>query len=102
MHVQREFQREEGAGGFDEVAGLAGQAGQHVVDHRLGGTGGGQVDGLLPVGGVLGQSGGALAGEPGPHGVLEHRAGEGGAPAAADFVGPGISEELVHRAIACG
>jgi hypothetical protein len=34
VHVQGEFQRGECTGGFDEVAGVAGQAGQHVADHR--------------------------------------------------------------------
>jgi hypothetical protein len=39
----------ESAGGFDEVAGTAGEAGQHVVDHRrVGRAGIRQVDGPFP------------------------------------------------------
>jgi hypothetical protein len=50
VHVQGEFQRGEGAGGFDEVAGVASQAGQHVVDHRrVRWAACRQVDGLLAI-----------------------------------------------------
>ena len=79
VHVQGEFQGGEGAGGFDEVVGVADQAGQDVVDHRrVGWAGCRQVDGLLALGGVLGQGGRALAGESGAQGVFEDGSGEGG------------------------
>ena len=54
LYVQCEFQGAEGAVGFDEVVGSAGQAGQYVVDHGCVGAGGGQVDGPLSLGGALG------------------------------------------------
>jgi len=48
VHLHSEFQRGEGTGGFDEVAGLAVEARQHLVDHRLDRADGGQADGMLP------------------------------------------------------
>jgi hypothetical protein len=39
--VQGEFKRRQRAGRFDEVAGVAGQAGRHVADHRRAGRAGG-------------------------------------------------------------
>jgi hypothetical protein len=49
VDVQSELQRGEGAGGLDEVVGVAVQAGQHVVDHRRVGLAGlRQVNGPFP------------------------------------------------------
>ena len=53
MDVQGEFQRGQGAGGFDQIFRVAGQAGQDVVDHRrIRRAGSRQVDGLFSVGGA--------------------------------------------------
>ena len=96
VDVQGELQCWEGAGGLDEVAGVAGQAGQHVVDHRrVGRAGVGQVDGLFPLGGDFGEGGRALAGEPGA--VLEYamRAGfTGQGPATLTEVTPGGEQPI--------
>ncbi len=77
-----------GAGGLDEIADVAGQAGQRVVYHRrIRWADVRQAHGPFPGGGDFDEGGRALAGEPGPHCVLKHRAGEGGAPATAHPVG---------------
>ena len=53
MDVQGELQCGQGAGGLDEIAGVAGQAGQRVVARRrVGWVGVRQADGPFPVGGV--------------------------------------------------
>jgi len=102
VDVQGEFQRWEGAGGFDPVAGAVGQAGQNVVDHRLVRAGGRQVDWFLAVGGVLGEGGQAQA-RPCP--VNPARIAYSSTPLAKvarqpprTSYGRGISDELVHRA----
>ena len=80
------------------VAAVAGQAGQHVVDHRrVGRPGGWQVNGPFPISSYFGEGGRALAGESGTHGVFQDRAGEGGAPAAAvDQVHRRVGNERVQ------
>jgi hypothetical protein len=102
VHIQSEFQRWEGAGGFDEVVGVAVEAGQHMADHRRVRAGGGQVDGMLPIGGAFGQVLGPWPVRPArivysstaPVKVARW-------PARIPY-GCGISDELAQRATACG
>src|SRR5258708_5451880 len=54
VDVQGEFQRGQGAGGFDQVFRAAGQAGQHVVDHRRIRRAGGRRPGPERCGALLG------------------------------------------------
>ena len=54
VDVQGEFQRGQGAGGFDQVFRAAGQAGQHMVDHRRIRRAGGRRPGPERCGALLG------------------------------------------------